>query len=147
VKATPDADGCLRLTGSPLLNARDPSQGRRLSYPALVSAWDAVGRRAERPQLRLSNRTGRCRRGFGSARSPSESLLRRDLFERVSSHLTLCCVCWMNQALHRLHLPDTSVTFAINVGSDSLTAHAKVDAECVLGAHSIGALNLSAWKT
>ncbi len=39
------------------------------------------------------------------------------------------------------------VTFAFNFKSDSLTAHADVNAKYVLGAHSIGALNLSAWKT
>jgi beta-galactosidase len=39
------------------------------------------------------------------------------------------------------------VTFAFNFGSDSLTAPGDVNAKYVLGAHSIGAHNLSAWKT
>jgi beta-galactosidase len=39
------------------------------------------------------------------------------------------------------------VTFAFNFGSDSLTAPADVNAKYVLGAQSIGAHNLSAWKT
>lgn len=34
------------------LNARDPSRGRRLSYPALVSAWAAVIRIGRQPARR-----------------------------------------------------------------------------------------------
>jgi beta-galactosidase len=39
------------------------------------------------------------------------------------------------------------VTFAFNFGSDSQTAPASANARYVLGAHSIGAHNFSAWKT
>ena len=38
------------------------------------------------------------------------------------------------------------ITFAFNYGSDSLDAPAQVTGRCVLGAQTIGAHNLSAWK-
>jgi beta-galactosidase len=38
------------------------------------------------------------------------------------------------------------ITFAFNYGSDSLDALAPMTGGCVLGAQSVGAHNLSAWK-
>jgi beta-galactosidase len=38
------------------------------------------------------------------------------------------------------------ITFAFNYGNDSLDAPALATGECVLGAQSVGAHNLSAWK-